>query len=338
MRFNKLFVLVLVLLLVLVGAACGKKGEEAENEQPATETEGGEVSSEITFPELDRTDLGADKVVATYEGGEVKGDVFAQYLSVQGFFQPSYPINDPEFRKQAIEFLIAEKTILSLTTDEHSKAAEENVNMMWEQLELRYDEATRKRGFDTLQITEEDIKAFLSRYFTTEAYFKSQITEEQVVSSYNEMIPDLTTASVRHILVATEEMQPDGTRKEIRTEEEAKARADELYQQLQGGADFAELATEHTDDPGSKESGGLYADAPVGQWVPEFKQAALEQELNKIGQPVKTDFGYHIIRVESREVEELDEVREYLTGRLAEEKLMNYFQNELPGKIKEIHL
>jgi len=338
MRFNKLIALALVLLLVLVGAACGKQ-EEKEATPGETKQENGEGTQEgITFPKIDRTQLGADKVVATYDGGEVKGDELAQYIAVQAFFQPNYPVNDPEFQKQAVEFLIAEKSIQPLTSEKEQTAAKEKVDQMWDQIFSRYDEPTRERGYKELGITEDDIRKFLTSYFVTEAYFKSQVTEEDVTKLYEEVKPQLTTASVRHILVATEERQPDGTSKPLRSDEEAKKKADELYNQLVGGADFAKLATEHTDDPGSKETGGLYKDAPVAQWVPEFKEAALKQEINAIGKPVKTDFGYHIIRVESREEKKLEEVREQLVAQASQEKLMNYYENDLQKKNIQVKL
>ena len=102
--------------------------------------------------------------------------------------------------------------------------------------------------------------------------------------------------SVRHILVAVKqgEGQPGVT------DAEAKARIAKVQAELKKGAKFEALAKKYSDDPGSKDNGGLYADADPSGWVPEFGAAARTQPAGKVGAPVKTQFGYHLIKVESR--------------------------------------
>src|SRR5262245_53670806 len=78
---------------------------------------------------------------------------------------------------------------------------------------------------------------------------------------------------------------------------EVKTKADDIVKQLRGGADFATLAKQYSDDPGSKENGGDLGFFEKGRMVPEFEQAAFTQAQNQIGDPVKTQFGYHIIQV-----------------------------------------
>ena len=95
----------------------------------------------------------------------------------------------------------------------------------------------------------------------------------------------------RHILLKT-----DGT-----NDAEVKAKADDLVKQLREGGDFAALAKQYSDDPGSKENGGDLGLFERGRMVPEFEQAAFTQPLNQIGDPVKTQFGYHIIQVQDKQ-------------------------------------
>jgi peptidyl-prolyl cis-trans isomerase C len=86
---------------------------------------------------------------------------------------------------------------------------------------------------------------------------------------------------VRHILVDKED--------------EAKA----IIEQLKKGADFATLAKEKSKDPGSKDNGGDLDWGPAGRYVKPFADAVTSQPKGQVSQtPVKTDFGYHVIRVD----------------------------------------
>jgi parvulin-like peptidyl-prolyl isomerase len=104
-------------------------------------------------------------------------------------------------------------------------------------------------------------------------------------------------ASVRHILVAVKQ---DPKAEVGHTDEEAKALVATIQAELKAGAKFEDLAKKYTDDPGSKENGGLYADADTTTWVPEFGAAARTQPIGEVGAPVKTMYGYHLIKVEGR--------------------------------------
>lgn len=104
------------------------------------------------------------------------------------------------------------------------------------------------------------------------------------------------------------------------TEEEAKA----VYDQLQNGADFAKIAQESSTDTGSGANGGDLGWAPASNYVPEFAEAVTTQEIGVIGEPVKSQFGYHIIQVIARE--ELP-----LTADQLEQKKQTAFDEWLTG-------
>lgn len=103
----------------------------------------------------------------------------------------------------------------------------------------------------------------------------------------------------------------------------AKAKADALVAQLRGGADFAKLALENSEDPGSKEIGGDVGWFERGRMVPEFENAAFSLAIGEISEAVKTQFGYHILRVTEKRPEgykSFEEVRAELTERFADER------------------
>jgi len=91
----------------------------------------------------------------------------------------------------------------------------------------------------------------------------------------------MAKASARHILVDTEELCND------------------LKNQIEAGADFAEIAAEHSSCPSGKKGGDLGEFSP-GQMVKEFDEVVFSAELNQVHGPVKTQFGYHLLEITSR--------------------------------------
>ncbi len=91
----------------------------------------------------------------------------------------------------------------------------------------------------------------------------------------------MATARARHILL------------------ESKEKCEEIKSQIGGGADFGEMATEHSKCPSGKDGGELGEFSP-GQMVPEFDEVVFSEEIGKCLGPVQTDFGFHLIEVTSR--------------------------------------
>lgn len=84
----------------------------------------------------------------------------------------------------------------------------------------------------------------------------------------------------------------------------AKVKADEIMKRLNNGEDFSKLAFELSDDPGSKEKGGNLGWFTKGAMVKEFEEVSFNAPIGKITGPVKTQFGYHIIKVLNRQKKE----------------------------------
>lgn len=120
-----------------------------------------------------------------------------------------------------------------------------------------------------------------------------------------------------HILIpVAPDAAPDATAK-------AKAKADALVAQLRAGADFAKLAAENSEDPGSKMRGGDVGFFERGRMVPEFENAAFSLKIGEISDPVKTQFGFHILKVSEKRPEgyrPFEEVRGELSARYADER------------------
>jgi peptidyl-prolyl cis-trans isomerase D len=126
---------------------------------------------------------------------------------------------------------------------------------------------------------------------------KPQISDADVQAYYNQHQAQFQVKEqvrVRHILVAL----PAGS--DSKADSAAKAKADDLLKQIKGGANFADLATKNSDDPGSKTQGGELGWLDRGRTVPEFDKVAFSLNAGQTSDVIKTQFGYHILQVEEK--------------------------------------
>jgi len=147
-----------------------------------------------------------------------------------------------------------------------------------------------------------------------EALIKQEILDKVVVTDkeaktyydeHKEEFEEKGRAHARHILVATEE------------------EAQEVRNQVDEGADFAELATEKSTDKGTAEKGGDLGYFERGKMLAEFEEVCFSMEIGAISDPVKTKFGYHIIKLEDRKeasVKEFYEVSDEIKKKLLSAK------------------
>jgi len=103
-------------------------------------------------------------------------------------------------------------------------------------------------------------------------------------------------------------------------ETEARARAEALAERAKKGEDFAKLANDNTEDPSGKGNGGQLPPFSKGQMVPEFEQAAFALSPGQIAGPIKTQYGYHVIKVTGKippHVKSFEEVKAQISADLA---------------------
>ncbi len=142
------------------------------------------------------------------------------------------------------------------------------------------------------------------------------VSEDEIQRSYDDQFEQYSTPEqvrARHILLSTEGED----------EEAVRAEAAALLTEAKLGADFAELATTHSDDEGSAARGGDLDYFGRGQMVPEFEEVAFSLEPGAISELVQTQFGFHIIMVEDKReagTRPLDEVRDQIVEQLTQQK------------------
>jgi parvulin-like peptidyl-prolyl isomerase len=151
----------------------------------------------------------------------------------------------------------------------------------------------------------------------TEITNHAQVDEARLRAYYEQHKAEFEQVHARHILVrVTGSVAPIKPSQKDLSEDEALAKAQQLRKQLLAGADFATLASTESDDPGSAARGGELDVFGHGQMVPVFDQAAFALQPGVISEPVRTPFGYHLIRVEAKEPKPFEELRPELERRV----------------------
>lgn len=169
---------------------------------------------------------------------------------------------------------------------------------------------TEKEGFKQ-RMDYYRLRALRDTYFENQV--RDAVSEEEAKALYEERVKNLPSQEevrASHILV--------------KTEEEAKKVAKELNE----GGDFAKLAEKYSQDRGGAGGGDLGYFAR-GQMVKPFEEAAFSLEAGKISEPVKTQFGWHILKVQDkrdRQPPSFEDVKEQITARLIQSKLRNQVQ------------
>lgn len=148
----------------------------------------------------------------------------------------------------------------------------------------------------------------------------TKIDAAAVSQYYDEHKGEFEEAKASHILIRFQGSPvPLRTGQKELTEAEALAKANSLREKLAKGGDFAAIAKEESDDAGSGAQGGSLGSFTRGRMVPEFEKAAFSQPVGQIGEPVKSQFGYHVIKVEGRTSKPLDEVKSQIEAKLKPE-------------------
>jgi peptidyl-prolyl cis-trans isomerase C len=136
-----------------------------------------------------------------------------------------------------------------------------------------------------------------------------KVSDDDLKKVYESNKSQYEQVKARHILIAFKGSPAAQQGKPELTEEQAKAKAEDLRKQIVGGASFEELAKKESDDVGSGAQGGDLGEFGRGQMVPEFEKAAFESKVGDVTPVVRTQFGYHIIKVDQHASTPFEEVK-----------------------------
>jgi len=208
------------------------------------------------------------------------------------------------------------------------EVTDEGINEALEQIRGRIPEGQSLEDIiaaqgQTMEQVKEELKSDLrvQKFMEQKTDDVAEATEEEAREFYESnpdrfVIPE--TADASHILIKFGEEETEES-KGVKKAALEKIRADIIA----GDITFADAAKEHSDDPGSKDTGGEYTGIERGQMVPEFDAATFTQEIGEIGDIIETQFGYHVIKVSNRTeagTVPFEEVKEELITALTNQK------------------
>jgi parvulin-like peptidyl-prolyl isomerase len=291
------------------------------------EKESAEYNLAKTFAEkVPSLDPDENKVIVkTKEFVITTGEVIQSIYQSSGNRANQFATRDSEFIKSMVQRMaknLGEKKLLMQQAEESNVTVSQA--MVDSVLQVQYSHYGGQEKFNemmtnhgiNIDFINNDIKSNLTinKLLQEKLNGTTVVTDEDILAEYNTD----KTASVRHILLMTQD-KSDSAKAEIRKKME------DILAEAKSGADFAKLAEKYTEDPGSKDKGGLYENFTKGRMVKPFEDAAFSVPVGEISDIVETRYGYHILKVVNREKETkpFDEVKEEIR-----KKLTNLKKNE----------
>jgi peptidyl-prolyl cis-trans isomerase C len=284
------------------------------------------------------------KKIATFEGGDVTQGELDEFAEQSGFGDMSK--DDPQYQA-AIQQIMPQLVGIEITkayAQEHNiTVSDKEVDQEIEKIKEQVGEQARSSGQDL-----SDQKAY------EQALKQNNITEDQLRKDIRENLP---VQKVQEKVAGGAEPSDEEIQKYYDQNKEAqfttpeqrcvrhilfnkdqKQKADEVKQQLENGGDFAKLAKQYSQDPGSAEKGGDLGCLGKGETVPDFEEAAFGAEQGEIVGPVQTQFGYHLLEVteiKPKQTRSLEDVESQIRSQLATEKQSEEFSRWIEEQKKQ---
>ena len=335
----------LITSAILIG--CGKSDTPAtDKESPATEatdatpSAGGEAEPAGADTQPAATDAASQDAAAGTDASAVAIQVNEQVVT-QGEFDdelqqqmtrleqqlgggqqsPEIVAQLSQIREHMKQQMVDQKVMQLLLEDYLAKATmevtPEEIEKQWTEIASQFpDAATLNQTLQREGMTVADAKQQVAQQVKLDKLMKQELGESEVTDAeakaYFDAHPDdysePTQVRARHIL--------------IKTKEGDKEAIEAIHKRILAGEDFATLAKENSDCP-SGEQGGDLGFFEKGRMVPAFADAAFALNVGEVSNPVQTEFGYHIIKVEERKEagnREFAEVKEDIKQQLKQEK------------------
>jgi parvulin-like peptidyl-prolyl isomerase len=210
----------------------------------------------------------------------------------------------PDFEVSVLNQLITIQVLLQVANAADQAAGKTEADLQYTNLLKKFpSQDAFERQLTAVGMTVTELRAKATQEAVAKAALKRllniNISDEDAKDYYNQHPADFEQpelAHVRHILLMT--IDP-ATRMPLSTNtvNAKRKQIDDLRKRAVAGEDFAALAKQYSEDPGSKENGGELPNFQRGQMVPEFESAAFALGTNQISEVITTQFGFHVIKM-----------------------------------------
>jgi len=279
-------------------------------------------------------DSQARKIV-TFEGGAVTQGELDEFAKQSGL-DSSISKDDPQY-KAAIQQIMPQLVSLEIAkayAKEHEiTVSDKEVDQEIAKIKEQVGDQARSSGQDLSN--QEAYEQALKQNNVTEEELRDDIRENLPVQKVQEKVAGNAEPSdkeIKNFYEKNKEAQfttpEQRCVKHILFNKDQKQKAEDVMKQLEDGGDFAKLAKKYSQDPGSATNGGDLGCLSKGETVPSFEKAAFGAKQGEIVGPVKTQFGYHILKVTDVKPEQtrsLQEVESQIRSQLATEKQSEVF-------------
>jgi foldase protein PrsA len=285
-----------------------------------------------------------DKVVATYKGGQITQSEFDKYIGINKMMdssgQTAQMLANDQFKSMVEEQLLSQEAALKIlsvkVSKEGKKAGDDQIAKFQNQIKTmpKADKDNFDKSLTDNKITQKDLEAYIKETVGVMTDMNNKVTDKQIQDEYdkNKTAKQYDVVNVRHILIGTKDPTDPTGAKQLRTKADALKRAQEVKAKLDAGGKFEDLAKQYSDDAGSKDKGGLYESvhAVNSGMVQPFETAMNTLPIGKISDPVESEFGYHIMKVDSRTTQTLAEVKDGIKQSLSQNLFQQFMQKDFP--------
>lgn len=310
--FTVMFIAALAVAMVLSAFVAGCGGESSDLPKDVMAKVGDQQITQVEFDER------LTQIETQYEGQVPTKDDGDSYK---------------EFQAGVLDYLVSLYVLRQKQAELEVTVTDEDINAEIDKVKAMFgdDDAAFQEALESERLTEEALRAQISEQLLIQKMNEAvtadvTVSDEDVKAYYDTHVEDFKvdeTRSARHILFSPKSDPQDTSGATDADWQTAKTEAEKVRQLIRDGGDFGELAKEYSDDPGTKELGGDLGFISKGMMVPEFEASVWGLDARGVSDPVKTQFGYHIIQV--LEIEEaktlsLEEATEEIKAQLTATK------------------
>ena len=285
------------------------------------------------------------KKIVTFEGGSVTQGELDEFAAQSGL-DSSMSKDDPQYQAamQQIMPQLVDIEIAKAYAQEHDiTVSDQEVDQEIAKIKEQVGDQARSSGQDMGD--QEAYEQALKQNNITEDQLREDIRENLPVQKVQERVAGNAEPSdeeIQNFYEKNKEAQfttpEQRCVRHILFNKDQEQKAEEVKQQLEDGGNFAKIAKEDSQDPGSAAKGGELGCLGKGETVPEFEEAAFGAEQGEIVGPVQTEFGYHIIQVtdiKPKQTRSLQEVEAQIKSQLSTEKQTEEFSKWVEEQKKE---